>query len=116
MRLHRGIRCCMVISPQPNEILIFGGITGTNNDESKLSSVIKVNLIKETYVWEANMPEKISNIKYCYEKSKNKVSIFSNENNLIYSYDVLAKNWKVLNVSYKTYIPVVDLKGFSCVT
>lgn len=46
MRLHRGIRSCMIMSANPNEILIFGGITGIDHDECKLSSVVKVNLIQ----------------------------------------------------------------------
>lgn len=64
IRLHRGIRACLIVSPQPNEIIIFGG----NNGEKDLKSVYKVNLIDETYVWESDMPESLSSIKAAYEK------------------------------------------------
>ena len=60
------------------------------------------------------MPEELSNIKASYENDR--VTIFSNHNNLMYAYEYNTQVWRTLGSGYKNYIPVHDLHRFTCVT
>jgi hypothetical protein len=108
--LHRGLTACLVFTHQPNSILIFGGNFGDHD----LTTGIRVNLREETYVWETTLPEPMSNIKSV--KDATKLLLLSNSNNIIYQYDLENRTWKNLSLGYKSYLPINDIKKFTCVT
>jgi hypothetical protein len=105
-KLHRGIEKALVFSPNPNEILLVGG----RGHFEAHRSVVKVDLKKQTYIWECEVANEYNTPKGV--QSNSEIFIFGGQKDVCEIY--FHRNWKEGVFEHRKTIDIDDLEVFSC--